>query len=64
MLYKSELGHNTAEVTKNIGCVKGEGTVDHSTVTRWFKKFCLDSKNLDDQSRSSRPKTVNSKAVF
>ena len=37
MLYEFELGHNTAEPTKNIYCVKGDGTVDHSTVIRWFK---------------------------
>ena len=39
MLYKFELGHNDAEATKNICFVKGEDTVDQSTVTR-FKKFC------------------------
>ena len=32
---------------KNIYCVKTEGAV-----TRWFKKFCLDCKNLDDQSEA------------
>ena len=33
-LYKSELGYNTMEATKNICCVKGEGIIDHSTVTK------------------------------
>ena len=39
MLYEIKPGHNVAEATKNICCVKGEGVVDHSTVTRWFKNF-------------------------
>ena len=33
-LYEFELGHNTAETIKYICCVKVEGTLDHSTVTR------------------------------
>ena len=46
MLYKFELDHNTVvETTKNICYIKGEGAIDHSTVTRWFKKFFLGCKN-------------------
>ena len=41
MLYKCELGHIAMEVTKNICCVKGEGAVDHSTITKWLKNFTL-----------------------
>ena len=44
---------------KNIW-VKGEGTVDHKTVTGWFKKFSY-CKNLDHQQRPGSPKTVNFK---
>ena len=40
-LYDFKLGHNIAEAIKNI-CAKSEGTIDLSTVTRWFKKFGLD----------------------
>ena len=64
ILYEFELGHKAAEATKNIRCAKGEDAVDHSTVTRWFKKFRSGCKNLDDQARSGRPKTVDSEAVF
>ena len=32
--YKFKLGNNTMEATKNIFHAKGEGIVDHSTVTR------------------------------
>ena len=39
LLNKFELGHNMKEATKKISHAKGEGTVNHSTVTRWFKKF-------------------------
>ena len=41
MIYEIELGHNVTKATKNICCMKDEGAVDHSTVNRWFKKFCL-----------------------
>ena len=40
-LYKYKQGHNGMEATKIICCMKSEGTVGHSTVTRWLKKFCL-----------------------
>ena len=41
-----------------------EGAVDHSTVTRWFKKFSSNFKNLEGQASLGRPKTVNFKATF
>ena len=58
------MGHNTAAGTKNISCMKGEDTADHSTVTKWFKKFCSGCKNLDDQSMSAKLKTMDSKAML
>ena len=64
MLYKFELNYNTGESTKNICCSKGEGTVDHSRVTRWLKKFCLGYKNFGYQARSDRPKSVDSGAML
>ena len=39
MLYEFELGHNSMEATKNIFYAEGEGTFNHNTVTRVFKKF-------------------------
>ena len=50
------------EATKNICCVKGEGAIYCSTLTRWFKKFCSECKSLDDLTRSNRPKTVDSES--
>ena len=37
MLYKFEMSHNSVEATKNIYCMKGEGTVNYR-----IKKFCSD----------------------
>ena len=55
MLCEFDQGHNAMEATKNICCTKSEGAVNHSTVSRWFKKFCKGCKNLDDKARSGRP---------
>ena len=52
MVYEFELGCNAEEATKNIGYVKGESTIDHSTLTRWCIKICLDRKNLNNQAKS------------
>ena len=52
------------EAIKNICCVKGKVAVDHSSVTRWFKKFCSGCKNLNEQARSSRLKTRDSEDVL
>ena len=46
------------EATKNICYLWGKSAVDHRTINRWFNKFCLGCKNLDDQARSDKPKTV------
>ena len=45
------------EETKNIYCEKGEGAVNHRT--RWFKKFCLGCKNIYDQGRLGKLKTID-----
>ena len=33
MWFESHTDDNNIEATKNICCVKGEGTIDHSAVT-------------------------------
>ena len=43
MLYEFKLGH---EATKNI-CENGEGTFNHTTETRWFKKFSQFARQSD-----------------
>ena len=64
MLYESELNYDTMEAIKNIYCAKSKGAVDHSRITKWFKKFCSHCKNLDDQVRSGRPTTVDSEVML
>ena len=59
MFCKFELGHNIVEATKKICHVKVEGTVDLSTVTRGFKKFCLSCKHLKGLAWSESPKTMD-----
>ena len=54
-----ELDHNR----QNIRCPKDEVSIEHSTVKRWFKKFCLGYKNLTDWERFGRPKTMNFVAI-
>ena len=61
--YEFEQGHNSAKSIINVCCTKNEGAVDHSTVSRLFKKCCSDCKDLDNQARSGRSKSVDSEAV-
>ena len=39
IFYEFGLGHNFAEATKTIYGAKGESSVNHTTVTRYLKKF-------------------------
>ena len=64
LCYKFKLRHNITESTKNICCAKGEGAVDHSTVTRQMEKFHLRCKNLDDQARSYILKTMSQRQIW
>ena len=64
MLYEFDLSHNTVISTKNISWAEGEGSVDQSTVTRWFEKFRSGYKNLNYSVKIGRLKTVDSEAVF
>ena len=59
-----KLRHNFAEETKNICSAKNESTVDHSTVTKWFKIFRSGCKNFGYQKRSLKSKSGDSEAVF
>ena len=64
MIYKFKLNHNATEATKNICCIKGEGSVDQATLTRGFKKFCSSYKKLNKKAKSGRPKITDSKVAF
>ena len=58
MLYKFK-----QKQPKNICCAKSEGTVDHSTVTRWFKINCSGC-NFGNLSRSGKSKNVDSEVML
>ena len=66
VFYESKLGYNAVIVTKKKKHLlyESEGTVDHSKVTRCFKKFCLVWKKLDNLERSDRSKIVDSEAML
>ena len=51
------------EATKNICCAKGESAVNHSRVIRWFKKFCLGCKSLEEHATSGRLKNMDAEAL-
>ena len=52
------------EAIRNICCTKGEDTIDHSIVTRWFKKFGPGCKNLNNQAWLGSPKSMDFDAVL
>ena len=60
ILYEFEQGHNTVKTTNNICCAKGEGAVDHI----WLQKFWSGYRNLDNQARTGRFKTMGSEAML
>ena len=64
MVYQFKLDHNATEATKNIFCVKVKGAVDYSTVNKWFKKFCLGCKYLDEQARAGTLKSLDSEVML
>ena len=65
MVYEFEVGHKSTEATKNICWAKVESAIlDHSTVTKWFKKLRWVHKNLDYQAKLGRPKTIDSEAML
>ena len=45
-------------------CAKGEDTIDHLEVTRWFKKFCSGFKNFNDQAMLGKFKSMDSEAIL
>ena len=59
LLYEFKLGHTPAEATRNICQAIGPGTINHSTVTRWWKRFSSGDESLKDEPRSGRPTTFN-----
>ena len=61
MLLEFELDNKAVEATKKIYCTKVKSKVDHRSGIKWFKKFHW---HFDDQARSVRVNTENSRAVL
>ena len=56
--------HKAAEAITNIFfCLKGEGAVDHSTITR-LKKLHSDCKTVIDRAKLVRPTGMDSEALL
>ena len=49
---------------KTFTAMKDESTVEHSTISKWFKKFCSGYKNIDNQAYLGKPKTLDSEAML
>ena len=64
MLSDFQLGYNAMEAMKIFVVWLGDSADNHKRVIRWLKKFCLGYKNLDDQARLGRSKTMDSEAVL
>ena len=54
------MGCKAAETTHNISNTFGPGTAYESTVQWWFKKFCKEDKNFEDEEHSGWPLKVSS----
>ena len=50
--------HKAAVPTHNINNTFDPGTANRSTVQWWFKKFCKEDKNFEDEERSGWPLEV------
>ena len=59
-LFKFKMGRKAVETICNINNAFGPGTANERTVQRWFKKFCIGDKRLEDENRSGQPSEVDS----
>ena len=56
LFFTSSNSYNPVKVTKNICGANSEGSVDHNAIIKWFNKFLLGCKNLNNQARLDRHK--------
>ena len=57
------MGHKAVETTCNVNDTFGPGTANEWTVQWWFKKFCKEDKNFEDEERSGWPLKVGSEQL-
>lgn len=55
---------NAKEAATKICDIEGKDIVSIRTAQKWFKKFNEGHTNLEDESRSGRPRTVDTKAIL
>jgi transposase len=55
IFYERQRGTSTRQATDNINGALGEGTVSHSTVSRWLQRFAPGDKSLKDRYSSGWP---------
>src|SRR6185312_15178968 len=49
LLYHFEKGHKAAEAFRDLNELFGDGTIDESTVRRWFIRFKSGNTSLEDE---------------
>lgn len=59
LLYEYRLNHNAAEAVRNICAAVGSNAISHTTAKFWFIRFRQGNYNLEDETRSGRPPTLD-----
>ena len=55
LLFESNRGAKSAEITKNICAVYGDNAIGESTARKWFSRFKEDHFDISGTRRSGRP---------
>lgn len=61
--YEFRLGTKAAETARKVNEVWGHGTVNQSTVRRWYQKFRKGDLSIQDEERIGRPSVLNNKEL-
>ncbi|MEZ0498464.1 IS630 transposase-related protein [Sphingomonas sp. IW22] len=61
--YEFRLGTKAAETARKINEVWGHGTVNQSTVRRWYQKFRNGDLSLEEEERIGRPSKLDNKEL-
>jgi [histone H3]-lysine36 N-dimethyltransferase SETMAR len=63
ILYEFKLGRNVTQTFNNICKAWGKNVISKRNVQQWFKKFRSGYTNLQDESRSGRPPTIDNSVL-
>ena len=61
--YEYKLGRNAAQTARNINIVWGEGSVNESTVQRWYQKFRSGNTSLEDEPHARRLSVIDNEQL-